>query len=122
MYTIKFTDQGLQDVLDLPKNVKNSLKKELMSKLMTNPKANGEPLNHSLLGWYSFHYLEYRVIYKVFDDLLAVGIAGIGKHDKDAEMTSTVVWREQPRTDNWLILYFLRCVLSLRPVPKHYEG
>jgi mRNA-degrading endonuclease RelE of RelBE toxin-antitoxin system len=76
----------MEDVKGLPKHVKNSLKKELMLKLMTNPKAHGEQLNHSLSDWYSFHYLEYRVVYKVFDDLLAVGIAGIGKHDKDAEI------------------------------------
>jgi mRNA-degrading endonuclease RelE of RelBE toxin-antitoxin system len=86
VYTIKFTDEGLRDVRELPKNVRNALKKELTLKLMTNPQAYGEPLNHCLEGWYSFHYLEYRVIYKIFEDLLAVGIAGVGKHDKDAEI------------------------------------
>jgi mRNA-degrading endonuclease RelE of RelBE toxin-antitoxin system len=86
MYTIKFTEDGLRDVKGLPRNVKNTLKEELTEKLMTNPQGYGEPLHHSLEGWYSFHYLEYRVVYKIFEDLLAVGIAGIGKHDKDAEI------------------------------------
>lgn len=86
MYTIKFTDDGLRDVKELPKNVRNALKEQLMKKLMINPQGCGEPLHGSLEGWNSFHYLEYRVVYRVFDDLLAIGIAGIGKHDKEAEV------------------------------------
>ena len=86
MYTIKFTDAGLQDVKDLPKNVKNALKKELVEKLAADPQGHGEALHHALEGWHSFHYLEYRVVYKIFEDLLAIGVAGIGKHDKDAEV------------------------------------
>jgi hypothetical protein len=39
-----------------------------------------------LAGWRSFHFGEYRVIYKVFDDLLAVAIAGVGKHDAEAAL------------------------------------
>ena len=85
VYTLKFTEDGLNDVKALPKGDKNALKAELLKNLSTNPKQCGEPLLPPLGGWYSFHYLEYRVIYRVYDDLLAVGIAGVGKHDKNAE-------------------------------------
>ena len=85
MYTLKFTEEGLSDVKALPKGDKQSLKAELLKKLTTNPRECGEALEPPLEGWYSFHYLEYRVIYRIYDDLLAVGIAGVGKHDKDVE-------------------------------------
>jgi mRNA-degrading endonuclease RelE of RelBE toxin-antitoxin system len=85
VYTIKFTTDGLDDVKALPKGDKNALKTELIKKLSINPKQCGEPLLPPLGGWYSFHYLEYRVIYRVYDDLLAIAIAGVGKHNKDVE-------------------------------------
>ncbi|MCI0407079.1 MAG: hypothetical protein L0191_00730, partial [Acidobacteria bacterium] len=43
-------------------------------------------LREPLRGWGSFHFGENRVIYKIFDDLLAVGIAGVGKHNPDASL------------------------------------
>jgi len=85
VYEIKFTREGLANAKSLPKNVRNSLKKELRSIVALDPKGCSEPLTGFLEGWFSFHYLEYRIVFKVFDDLLAIGIAGIGKHDKDAE-------------------------------------
>ena len=84
MYIVKFTDHGLADVKSLPKNVRNALKKEFEKKLMIDPKGCSEPLHGVLAGWFSFHYLEYRVIYKIFDDLKAIGVVGVGKHDADA--------------------------------------
>jgi mRNA-degrading endonuclease RelE of RelBE toxin-antitoxin system len=86
VYIIKFTDEGLQDVKDLPKHVKNSLKKELVEKVQRDPVGCAEELQGILAGWYSFHYYEYRVIYRIFDDLSAVSIAGIGRHDPDANV------------------------------------
>ena len=86
MHDLKFTDEGLADVKALPKNVKNALKKELQQTVALDPKGCAEPLIASLEGWFSFHYLEYRVVYKVFDDLPAVGIVGVGKHDRDATL------------------------------------
>jgi mRNA-degrading endonuclease RelE of RelBE toxin-antitoxin system len=81
MYVIKFTDDGLEDVRRLPKNVRNALKAEMRSKLAVNPTGCGEALQNVLNGWYSYHYRGYRVVYKVFEDLRAVGVVGIGKHD-----------------------------------------
>jgi mRNA-degrading endonuclease RelE of RelBE toxin-antitoxin system len=85
VYDIKFTDEGLADAKSLQKAVRNTLKKELTGKVAVDPRGCSEPLTGSLDGWFSFHYLEYRVVYKVYDDLLAIAVAGIGKHDKDAE-------------------------------------
>jgi mRNA-degrading endonuclease RelE of RelBE toxin-antitoxin system len=80
-YVIKFTDEALLDVKALPKNVKNSLKKELKEKLMADPAAHSYALRGPLEEFRSFHYLKYRVVFKVYDDLHAVGVIGIGHHD-----------------------------------------
>lgn len=84
MYILKFTDAGLMDVRALPKPIRNFLKKELQEKVAEDPVGCSQELSGVLRGWRSFHCGEYRVIYKVYDDLRAVAIAGIGKHDPDA--------------------------------------
>ena len=83
MYTIQFTDEGLRDVRGLAKHVRNSLKREMAEKVSRDPVGCAEPLQGILNGWYIFHYLEYRVIYKVYEDLSAVGVVAVGRHDPD---------------------------------------
>jgi mRNA-degrading endonuclease RelE of RelBE toxin-antitoxin system len=83
-YVIKLTDDGLADVKSLPKNVRNALKKVMKNKVVSDPYGCLHELKEPLAGWGTFHFGEYRVIYKVFDDLRAVGIAGVGRHDVEA--------------------------------------
>ncbi len=64
--------------------MQNALKKALRNKVAPDPYGCSQELREPLAGWRSFHFGEYRVIYKVFDDLPAVGIAGVGKHDAKA--------------------------------------
>jgi mRNA-degrading endonuclease RelE of RelBE toxin-antitoxin system len=84
VYVIKFTDDGLKDVRDLPKNIRNALKAELIEKVAGDPYNHSEPLLSVLKGWRSFRFGDYRIIFKVYDDLKAIGIAAIGKHDPEA--------------------------------------
>jgi len=79
-YRIEFTKDGLEDAKALPKSVKNSLAKELKTKLAFHPTGCSEPLRPPLTGWRSFHYGKYRVIFKLYEDLEIVAIAAIGKH------------------------------------------
>lgn len=78
MYVLKFTQDGLADVKALPKNVKNSLKKELQRKIAVDPYGCSMELAELLKGWRSFHWRNYRIVFRVYDDLKAVAIAGIG--------------------------------------------
>jgi mRNA-degrading endonuclease RelE of RelBE toxin-antitoxin system len=80
-YVIKFTGDALLDVKALPANVKNSLKKELRDKIAADPVAHSYALRGPLEEFRSFHYLKYRVVFKIYDDLRAIGIAGVGQHD-----------------------------------------
>jgi mRNA-degrading endonuclease RelE of RelBE toxin-antitoxin system len=83
-YKIEFTKDGLKDARALPKSVKNSLAKELKTKLATNPIGCSEQLRPPLAGWHSFHYGKYRVIFKLYEDLKIVAIAAIGRHSSRA--------------------------------------
>lgn len=83
MYCSKFTDQALEDIKKLPKNVRNALKKEFQKKVHVNPVACSEPLFGVLENYRSFHYGQYRVVYRVFEDIRTIAVVGAGKKDKD---------------------------------------
>jgi mRNA-degrading endonuclease RelE of RelBE toxin-antitoxin system len=79
-YGIQFTADGLQDAKALPKNGKNSLVRELRNKLAKDPAGCSEQLREPLTGWRSSHSGKYRVIFKLYEDLRIIAVAGIGKH------------------------------------------
>jgi mRNA-degrading endonuclease RelE of RelBE toxin-antitoxin system len=83
VYRSLFTADALQDVKGLPKNVRNSLKKEFKKKIHVDPIACSEPLTGQLEGFRSFHHGDYRVVYRVFAELGAVSVVGIGRKDAD---------------------------------------
>ncbi len=83
MYCSKFTDEALANLRELPKNVKNALKKEFKKKIHVNPIDCSEPLTGILERFRTFHYGDYRVVYTVFEDIRTVSVVGIGKKDKD---------------------------------------
>ncbi|MFZ0635803.1 MAG: type II toxin-antitoxin system RelE/ParE family toxin [Candidatus Acidiferrales bacterium] len=82
MYCSKFIDEALEDIKKLPKNVRNALKKEFEKKVHVNPVECSEPLFGMLESYRSFHYRDYRVVYRVFEDIRAVSVIGVGKKDK----------------------------------------
>ena len=84
-YSIFFTAEGLQDAKSLPKNVKNSLKKEIPERLTRDPIGNSLPLNPPLELYRSCHIGEYRVLIYLAEDIRAIAIAGIGKHSEEAK-------------------------------------
>ncbi len=83
-YRIQFTRDGLKDAKALPRNVKNSLARELKAILARNPTSSSEALREPLAGWRTFHWGKYRVVFKLYDDLQIIAVAGIGKHSSHA--------------------------------------
>jgi addiction module RelE/StbE family toxin len=81
MYRSQFTDDALEELRRLPKNVRNRLKQEFIRKIHRDPAGCSEPLTGLLEGFRSFHFKEYHVIYRVFEDLKVIAVAGIGKKD-----------------------------------------
>ncbi len=78
MYQVRFTREAVEDVKGLPKNVQNSLKKEIRE-LAADPLGPSLELREPLKGWRSYHWRNYRIIFRVFVDLETIAIAAIGK-------------------------------------------
>jgi len=83
-YKIQFTADGLKDAKRLPKGVRNSLGKELKTKLAVAPLSCSEELREPLAGWRSFHCGKYRVIFRLYEGMKLIAVAGIGQHSSQA--------------------------------------
>ncbi len=81
MYCSKFTQQALDNIKKLPKNARNALKKEFKQKLQKDPAGCSEALTGPLQEFRSFHFGEYRIVFRVFEDIKAIAVVGIGKKD-----------------------------------------
>jgi mRNA-degrading endonuclease RelE of RelBE toxin-antitoxin system len=79
LYTAKFTSAAVANIKSLPKNVRRSLRKQLESVVLKDPIGCSEELTGRLERFRSFHYLDYRIIYRVFSDMNAIAVVGVGK-------------------------------------------
>ena len=78
MYHVRFTTEAHSDVQALPKNVRNSLKKEIQ-KLAADPTGQSLELREPLRDWRSYHWRNYRIIFMVLEELETIAIAAVGK-------------------------------------------
>ncbi len=79
MFVLKFTSIAVADIKAvIPKHLKGPLRKELLRKVEPDPISSSHGLHGQLEGYRSFAWQQYRVVYKVFDDLLAVAVVGVG--------------------------------------------
>jgi mRNA-degrading endonuclease RelE of RelBE toxin-antitoxin system len=79
LYVLKFTKEAVADIKSIiPKHLKGPLKKDLGDKVAHDPIGCSKELQRELSGYRSFTFQEYRVVYRVFDELLAVAIVGVG--------------------------------------------
>ena len=79
MYVLQFTSDAVADVKTvIPKHLKGPLKKELLERVAADPVGCPQELHRDLQGYRSFTWQQYRVVYKVFDDPLAVAVVGVG--------------------------------------------
>jgi mRNA-degrading endonuclease RelE of RelBE toxin-antitoxin system len=112
LYSSKFTSDAIEDVRALPKNARNRLKREFQKTIHQNPIVCSEPLIGPLAGFRSFHFLNYRVIYRVYEDLKMIAVVGIGKKDK-AHFTEIYEKLEQLARSGRLADKFLRAIRLL---------
>jgi mRNA-degrading endonuclease RelE of RelBE toxin-antitoxin system len=85
LYLIKFTDDALENVRSLPKNIRNCLKKEIREKVAQDPYGCSRELREPLKGFRTFSYENYRVIFKIYEGPKAIGIAGVGRRDATSQ-------------------------------------
>jgi mRNA-degrading endonuclease RelE of RelBE toxin-antitoxin system len=78
-FELKFTGDAVADIKTIiPRHLKGPLRKQLLAKVATDPTACSHELHHELEGYRSFTWQEYRIVYKIFDDLRAVAVVGVG--------------------------------------------
>lgn len=79
MYVLKFTGGAVADIKTIiPKQLKGPLKRELLEKVAPDPVGCSHELAGDPTGYRSFPWQQYRVVYRVFDDLRAVAVVGVG--------------------------------------------
>lgn len=82
MYTIQYIDSVKEDLRELPKSIKEKLRKAIEKKLMLNPIEFGKPLQYSLKGLRRLRVEDYRIIYQIDLDSRTVLVVKIG-HRKE---------------------------------------
>lgn len=71
-----------EDIPDLPKTIRNTIRKAIESRLMIDPIGYGKPLRYSLKGHRRLRVGDYRIVYKIDAENHIVLIIAI-KHRKD---------------------------------------
>lgn len=72
-YIITYLGEVLKDhIPKLPNTAKKMVKKAIEERLMTNPIAYGKPLRHSLTGHRRIRVGDYRVVYRINDNIVTV--------------------------------------------------
>ena len=79
MYRLYFTGDGMADVKALPENTRNSLKKPLIQRLASDPHRHSTGLKSPLEAFRSLHWKKYRIVFKVYAELGAIAIVGVGE-------------------------------------------
>lgn len=83
MYRSQFTDDAKADIRARPKNIRNSLRKEFEKVVHVDPYECSVKLGGDLSDFRSFHYEEYRIVFRVFEDIEAIIVVSAGKKDAD---------------------------------------
>lgn len=83
MYEVKIRPQAAPDIKALPKNVRNHMREHLTKIVAVNPVDCSVELTGPLAGFRSYHLLEYRIVYKIFEDLSLVVVVGVGQKNAD---------------------------------------
>lgn len=71
-----------EDIPSLPKSAKLIIKKAIEKRLMVDPIGFGKPLRYSLKGHRRLRVSDYRIVYRIDDEIKKVIIVAI-KHRKD---------------------------------------
>ena len=85
MHTPKFTPAAIENIKRLPKNVKARLKAAILNELVADPQGSSKALTGVLSEFRSFHWRDYRVVFKLDDDLKALAIVAVAKKTRNPD-------------------------------------
>ena len=72
MYKITYHPEIPGDLSKIPRNIKDTIRRAIETRLILNPCLVGEPLRQSLKGHRKLRVSDYRVIYRIQDDEIIV--------------------------------------------------
>ena len=72
MYKIIYHPEIPGDLSRIPRNIKDTIRRAIETRLIPNPYLTGEPLRQSLKGHRKLRVSDYRVIYRIQDDEIIV--------------------------------------------------
>lgn len=82
-YSVEYLESVVkQDIPDLPASAKKMIQKAIEERLMVDPISFGKPLRYSLKGHRRLRVSNYRIVYRIHQDLRKIIIVAI-KHRKD---------------------------------------
>jgi mRNA interferase RelE/StbE len=76
-YIIEYDIEIEEKLRELPKPVREMIRKAIEKKLMVDPITFGKPLRYSLKGYRRLRVGDYRVIYRIIEDKVLVMIVDI---------------------------------------------
>jgi mRNA interferase RelE/StbE len=82
MYKIEYIETVTNDLSNISKGDKERIRKAIEKKLATNPIEFGKPLQYSLKGLRRLRVADFRIIFRIEEDIKAVLIVKIG-HRKE---------------------------------------
>lgn len=81
-YRIIWNEKALKDISKLDKQAAIRIKNKVNQHLCKAPQKLGEPMKGSFAGLHRYRVGDYRVIYKIQDEMLIISIIRIG-HRKE---------------------------------------
>lgn len=83
IYQIRYLDEVVRkDILALPSSARTLIKRAIEERLTIDPIGFGKPLRYSLKGYRRIRVSDYRVVYRIAQEVKTVIIVAI-KHRKD---------------------------------------
>jgi mRNA interferase RelE/StbE len=87
-FTVRYYPDVLSDdIPSLSPGLRERIRKAIEAKLMTAPQDYGEPLRKTLKGFWKLRVGDYRIVFRIRDDV--VQVIGIG-HRKDSHERMTI--------------------------------
>ena len=72
-------DVKKEDLPDIPGNIRDRIRKAIEGRLLTDPEKYGQPLKRGLQGYRKLRVGDYRIIYKVDQENIAIFKIGYRK-------------------------------------------
>jgi len=91
VFALCFTEDAVRDVEALHKAVRNSLRKAIAQTLASDPARHSIQLKPPLEQFRSFHWRQYRVVFKLYPNRRMVAVVGLG--ERAAQSASNVYRR-----------------------------